>query len=83
VEDAQADEAADGNTDMKDSGLAGEVPGPRPPVDPALAADKVPAPAKPGDGADGGDGYAAALSNRQVQMIAMGGAIGVGPKMEI
>jgi L-asparagine permease len=78
VEDAQADEAADGNTDMKDSGLAGEVPGPRPPVDPALAADKVPAPAKPGDGADGGDGYAAALSNRQVQMIAMGGAIGVG-----
>lgn len=72
MEDAQADE----NTDMKDAELAGEVPGPRPPVDPVLAAAKeVPAPAKP---ADGGDGYAAALSNRQVQMIAMGGAIGVG-----
>jgi L-asparagine permease len=65
VEEAQGDEALD-DTETRDTDLAGEVPGPRP------APDEQTPPR------DAEQDYAAALSNRQVQMIAMGGAIGVG-----
>jgi L-asparagine permease len=61
----------DGDTETRDTNLAGEVPGPRP------APDGV-APTETPPRRDADEGYAAALSNRQVQMIAMGGAIGVG-----
>jgi L-asparagine permease len=68
-EDVQAgDEAGDG-TETRETDLTGQVPGPRQPGDAT--------PPTTGD-TGSGEGYAAALSNRQVQMIAMGGAIGVG-----
>jgi L-asparagine permease len=91
VEDTQAGEETSGHADAgaDEADAMAAVPGPRPAGDAAELIGEVPAVAAAVLGATGGaqsvadgppfdDGYEAALSNRQVQMIAMGGAIGVG-----